>query len=103
MSTQPNKWNDVRKARLTPEQLEDNDAWVLREIVELNLRELREAAGLTQVEVATAAEMTQGELSRAERRNDHLVSTLRRYVEALGGEVEIVATINGKRVRLVGV
>jgi len=43
---------------------------------------------MTQVDVARTAEMTQSELSRLESRGDHRISTLRRYVEALGGEGE---------------
>jgi hypothetical protein len=44
--------------------------------------------------------MTQSELSRLERRPDHLVSTLRRYVKALGGELEVTAVLGAKRVKL---
>jgi len=35
-----------------------------------------------------------------ERREDHRISTLRRYVEALGGSLEICAVINGRRIKL---
>ena len=62
--------------------------------------ELRKALGLTQEEAASGSDMTQSELSRLERRDDHLVSTLRRYVEGLGGELEITAVVGDKRVRL---
>jgi hypothetical protein len=44
--------------------------------------------------------MDQSELSKAERRADHRLSTLRRYVEALGGELEVFARFGSKRVRL---
>jgi hypothetical protein len=44
--------------------------------------------------------MTQSEVSRLERRPDVRLSTLKRFVEALGGEVEIFATFGDKRVRL---
>jgi hypothetical protein len=47
--------------------------------------------------------MKQSELSRSERREDHLLSTLRRYVEGLGGELVVVARLGGKAVRLRGV
>ena len=60
-------------------------------------------AGKTQVELAKDAEIAQGELSRIERRDDHLLSTLRKYVEALGGDLEVVAVFNDRRVRLRGV
>jgi hypothetical protein len=48
-------------------------------------------------------EMKQSELSRAERREDHLLSTLRRYVEGLGGELQVVARVGDKVVKLRGV
>ena len=73
---------------------------VEKELLEANLAELRQAVGVTQVEAAEAAEMPQSELSRLERRPDHLVSTLRRYVEPLGGELEVTAVVGKKRVRL---
>lgn len=70
---------------------------------ELTLRELREGLDVTQAELADAAEMTQSEMSRLEARADHRISTLRRYVEALGGEIEITAVIGGRRVKLTDV
>lgn len=72
-------------------------------VVELDLRATRELLGKTQVEVAKAADMDQSEVSKAERRDDHLLSTLRRYVAALGGEVEVIAKFGNKRIRLQGV
>lgn len=51
-----------------------------------------------------AADMTQPETSRAERREYHLISTLKRYVEGLGGELEVFAVFDDdKRVKLKGV
>ena len=73
------------------------------EVLEMNLQELRKAVGKTQEELAEVLDLSQGELSQTERREDHLLSTLRRYVEALGGELEVVAHVGDKRVRLVGV
>lgn len=52
------------------------------------------------VEVAEAVAMSQPEVSRLERRDDFLLSTLKKYVEALGGELEVFATFGDKRVRL---
>jgi predicted transcriptional regulator len=70
------------------------------ELLEMNLGELRRELGVTQSEMAAAADMTQGELSKLERRDDHLVSTLRKCVRALGGELEITAVVGNKRVKL---
>jgi transcriptional regulator with XRE-family HTH domain len=97
------RWNDIRRKKLTAKQIEENDRWVEEEIVEMNLRALREFIGKTQVDVAKAADMTQPEASRAERREDHLISTLKRYVEALGGELEVFAVFDDKRIKLKGV
>ena len=99
------KWNDVKKEKYAnaPERLERVERGGERELLEMNLRTLREFVGKTQVETAEEADWTQGELSRAERRDDHLLSTLRRYVEALGGELEVTARFGDKSVRLKGV
>ena len=69
----------------------------------MNVQDLREAAGKTQVEVAASPGISQGELSPTEHREDHLVSTLRRYVGAMGGELEIIARFGDKEVKLRGV
>jgi predicted transcriptional regulator len=70
------------------------------EVAELTLQGLRQELDLTQADMGEALEMSQSQLSRLESRNDHLTSTLRRYVEALGGELEITAVIGGRRVKL---
>lgn len=66
----------------------------------MTLRGLRESAGKTQGEMARKVSMTQPQLSRLEARHDHLISTLRRYVRALGGEIEVIARVKGARVIL---
>ena len=66
----------------------------------MDLRAIRELLGKTQVDLAEATDMTQSEVSRLERRPDVRLSTLKRVVEALGGEIEIFATFGDKRVRL---
>jgi predicted transcriptional regulator len=63
----------------------------------VTLRALRESVGRTQGEVATRVSMTQPQLSRVEARRDHLISTVRKYVRALDGEIEVAAIVNGSR------
>jgi hypothetical protein len=96
-------WNSVKADRLTPRAAARATSRAREEIRELTLRELRQGLDLTQAELADAASMTQSELSRLESRADHRISTLRRYVEALGGEIEITAIIGKRRVRLTDV
>jgi transcriptional regulator with XRE-family HTH domain len=58
---------------------------------EMALRDLRRAMGKTQVEVARKLRISQVSLSDTERRTDVMLSTLRKYVGALGGELDLVA------------
>lgn len=94
------KWSEIRMKKFSSDELRQIDREVERELVEMDLRTLREATGLTQEELAKRVEITQSQLSKLERREDHRISTLRRYIEALGGELEIWAIVNGKRIKL---
>ncbi|MFA6021611.1 MAG: helix-turn-helix domain-containing protein [Rhodospirillales bacterium] len=58
---------------------------------EYSLREIRKALTLTQDQLAQELGVGQDEISRIERRTDMLVSTLRRVIAGMGGELEIVA------------
>jgi predicted transcriptional regulator len=93
-------WKALKQSRLSEEAQARVRARVKAELEELTLKALRQGLDLTQVEVGRSAQMTQSELSRVESRNDHLTSTLRRYVEALGGELEISAVFGGRRIKL---
>jgi len=66
----------------------------------MNLQELREHVHQTQGDVARRASVSQPQLSRVEGRRDHLVSTLRKYVRALGGDVQVIAALGAKRIIL---
>jgi len=98
------KWSEtLAKSKLSPERRARIQADVEQELLEMNLQELRKAAGGTQADVAAKTGMAQADVSRTESPEDHRLSTLRRYVKALGGELEVNAVVNGRRVRLVGV
>ena len=58
---------------------------------ELTLRDLRKAHAFTQERVAQALNISQDGVSRIEKRSDFLLSTLRSYVEAMGGSLRLVA------------
>ena len=59
--------------------------------IEMTRQELRQAQRQTQVQVARTLGISQDSVSRLEQRADVLISTLRNYVEALGGHLSIVA------------
>jgi transcriptional regulator with XRE-family HTH domain len=58
---------------------------------EMTLRELRHARKLTQVRMAKTLGVTQDSVSRLEKRSDLLLSTLRKTVRAMGGNLSLVA------------
>ena len=61
------------------------------------LAQVRKAKSLTQATIATILDIDQSEVSRLERRSDMLLSTLRSFVQAAGGEQQLVATFPGSR------
>lgn len=58
---------------------------------EMALSEVRRAMSLTQVDLATMLHIKQAALARLENRTDMYISSLRKYITALGGELDIVA------------
>lgn len=68
---------------------------------EMTLGQLRAALRQTQEEMASRLRMKQASVSRLERRGDMLLSTLRSYVRAMGGEIELVARFpEGRAVKI---
>ena len=94
------RWKDIRRGKLSDKELAEVDKAVDEEAMELRLRSLREALGITQQQLAEVLGVAQSEVSRLERREDHHISTVRKVVEALGGELEVSAVFGKKRVRV---
>jgi DNA-binding XRE family transcriptional regulator len=67
---------------------------------EMPLYELRAARRLSQETLAEVLETSQSSISKIERRPDVYVSTLRRYVEAMGGRLKIVAEFPDETVKI---
>lgn len=55
------------------------------------LKDLRQAVQQTQEQLALALGVRQDTISRLEKRSDMLLSTLRQYVEGMGGQLDLVA------------
>ena len=80
----------IRKLSLAErKKVEERAAEIIAE--EMSLRDLRRARKLTQARVAKTLGITQDSVSRLEKRSDLLLSTLRKTVKAMGGNVRIVA------------
>lgn len=75
---------------------------IAQEILDqLPLQELRRAREYSQQTLADAMGVPQSAISKIERRTDAYVSTLRKYLRAMGGELEIVAAFpDGTRVEI---
>lgn len=61
------------------------------------MQDLRKAMNRTQVELARTLNVGQDTVSRYEQRSDMLLSTLKDYVEAMGGELDLVARFPNRR------
>lgn len=71
---------------------------------ELSLRELRRALGRTQSKLANDLHVGQDTVARYEQRSDMLLSTLNRYIKAVGGRLSLIAEFPGRgSVRLKGI
>ena len=91
---------NVLRSRMSPERRARIDRAVQKELERMLLVELRKLSGMTQAQVAKALGIKQPSLSQLESQDDMQISTLRRIVEALGGELEIIATLPTGRVAL---
>ena len=67
---------------------------------EATLRQLREARERSQEDMAAKLHINQAAVSKLERRTDMYLSTLRGYIEAMGGKLEIIARFPNKAVRI---
>lgn len=85
-----NKWSKL-KASMSPEAQARVDARVRETVAAMPLAEIRKALGLTQTELAGSLEVAQGSVSKIENQADMYISTLRKYVHALGGELHLTA------------
>jgi transcriptional regulator with XRE-family HTH domain len=67
---------------------------------EMNLAELRRARDLSQEEIAEVLHVGQAAVAKLERRTDMYLSTLRRFLSAMGAELEISARFPDRVVRI---
>lgn len=87
-------------AKRSPESNERATALYEKLRVDMPLHELRQARELSQDSLAKLLNVNQAAISKMERRADMYVSTLRNYIRAMGGELEIVATFPDGQVRI---
>ena len=94
------KWKDL-KGRMSEESRARVDARVEQTLRAMPLAEIRKAVGQTQQELAKALDVAQGSVSKFENATDMYLSTLRKYVRALGGELSLSVTFeDGRRMEI---
>jgi DNA-binding XRE family transcriptional regulator len=87
---QMHKWKDVRRTLSPAREAKIKDR-VSAELNRLPLAEVRKARLMTQTRLAALLQVNQGAISKMEKRSDMYLSTLRSYVEAMGGRLDIRA------------
>lgn len=85
------KFGEVRE-KMAPERQERIRKRTAELLAELPLQELRQARALSQEELAEVLGLNQATISKLERRTAMYLSSLRRFVEAMGGELRSLPT-----------
>lgn len=80
--------------------LAHSDSLYQQHLAEMPLHELRQAKALSQVKLAESLHVNQAAISKMERRTDMYISTLREYIRAMGGDLEIVANFPDGSVKI---
>lgn len=88
------------QARMTPQARADAERIFQQHLKEMPLHELRKAQQMSQDTLAKVLNINQAAVSKMERRTDMYISTLRNYIRAMGGELEIVATFPDGQVKI---
>ena len=78
-------------ARMTPERRAYNAAKTKELLMEISLRELRQARAQSQADLAKRLQVEHQAIAEMERRADMYVGNLRRCIEGMGGKLEVVA------------
>jgi DNA-binding Xre family transcriptional regulator len=99
MATKTKNFNELRKRARRSDPNWDANVNERKQAIDdaLALAELRQTRHVTQVQLAERLGISQGNVSRLEGRGDVYLSTLRNYIEALGGHLEIAAVFDDQR------
>ena len=88
------------EAKMSPERKARIARKVQKALAEMPLNELRNARGLSQKMLAEALHIQQPAIAKLEKRTDMYISTLRSHIEAMGGELEVIARFPDGDVRI---
>ncbi len=94
------KWAEIRAKSSDPERIArvSEEKRIMGAV--LTLQEMREQLGISQEDLARAWDTSQPNVSKIEHKDDLLFSTVRRYVETLGGRLEVHAVFPNRQITL---
>ncbi len=90
----------VLRERMSPEARARADAKAQAMMKEMPLAGLRQARKLSQEQIAATLHVGQASVSKLERQTDMYLSTLRNFLKAMGGDLEITARFADGAVRI---
>jgi DNA-binding XRE family transcriptional regulator len=93
------KFSELRN-KMSPEARARSDARYKELVQEMPLQELRQARKLTQAQLAETMHMTQAAVSKVERHTDMYLSTLKHFVEAMGGDLDVRAVFPDGEIKI---
>ena len=93
------KFQELQK-KISVERRARVEEQVREAIQQMALGELRTAHEFTQAELSQVLKVDQGSISKLERRTDMCIGTLRRYIEAMGGSLQIRAVFPDGEVQI---
>ena len=93
------KFNNLR-SKMTPEAQALSQQKTQEILEAMPLADLRHALELSQLQLATTLHTNQASISKMERRTDMYISTLRNFLEAMGGELEITAKFHDRSIKI---
>ncbi|MEI7590377.1 MAG: XRE family transcriptional regulator [Deltaproteobacteria bacterium] len=85
-----NKFSELR-SQMSPQAQARSETKAQKMLAEMPLNELRQARGLSQKMLAELLHVQQPAIAKIERRTDMYLSTIRSHIEAMGGQLEVVA------------
>ncbi|AOE87498.1 helix-turn-helix domain-containing protein [Pseudomonas sp. MOB-449] len=82
---------DALREKMSPEARARVEARAQEMLAEMPLNELRQARGLSQKMLSEVLHVQQPAIAKMEKRTDMYISTLRSHIEAMGGQLEVIA------------
>ncbi|MFC1761990.1 helix-turn-helix domain-containing protein [Planctomycetota bacterium] len=88
------------ESKLDPKRVKTAKAKAKDIMAEMLVAEIRKEVGLTQEQLSAALDIKQPSLSKLESQDDMQISTLQRLIQALGGQLELIAHMPGGDIRI---